>query len=199
MAVDGHQPRVGLHEWIVARPCGERAFSAERGDRAVHEPRIEPRGSREVETELLDDARTQALDENIRALDEPLENVDAPFALEVDGEAPLVSIQRHEDGALAGPERWTPSPRIVPPSRALDLDDLGTHVTERLRAEWAGHVLGEVGDDDSIERKRHGRSLAAEVVPGERLHTARGPLRSRVVRRARRRRSQPAQRASRRR
>src|SRR5439155_26351553 len=103
VAVDRHQPRVGSHERIVARQRGERPLGPERGDRAVDEPRVEPRDAPEVESQLLDDARSQALNGDVGARDEPFEDLETALALEIQREALLVPLQRDEDGALAAP------------------------------------------------------------------------------------------------
>jgi len=47
----------------------------------------------------------------------------------------------------------------------LDLDHVGPHVAEHLRAERTGDVLREVGDDDAFERERHAESLPPRSVP----------------------------------
>src|SRR5262249_23667553 len=48
-----------------------------------------------------------------------------------------------------------PGPRVVAAPGPLDLDDLGAHVAERLRAERASYVLSQIGNDDALEWVRH--------------------------------------------
>jgi len=60
---------------------------------------------------------------------------------------------------LAAPVGWRPRARVVATAGTLDLDHVGAHVAERLRAERTGDVLRQVDDDDSVERQGHGREL----------------------------------------
>src|SRR5467141_1703790 len=161
MTIHRHQARVRLHEWIVARQRGEGAAGPERGDRAVDQTRVQPRGAREVESQLLDDAGAQALDEDVGARDEALEDLEAALALAVQRQALLVAVQRHEQRALAAPVGRGPRARVVAAAGPLDLDHVGAHVTERLRAERTGDVLRQVDDDDSVERQGHGRECSS--------------------------------------
>src|SRR3989442_1356627 len=136
------------------------AAGPERGDRAVDQTRVQPRGAREIESQLLDDAGAQALDEDVGARDEALEDLEAALALEVEGQALLVAVQRHEQRALAAPVGRGPRARVVAAAGTLDLDHVGAHIAERLRAERTGDVLRQVDDDDSVERQGHGRECS---------------------------------------
>src|SRR5206468_7944551 len=160
MAVDRHQAAIGLHQRIVAGQVAERSADAERGDRAIHDSRIDARGAGEVEPEFVDGARSEALDEHVGSADQTVQNLEPARRLQVEGQAFLVAIQRDEGRALAAPVRGGPRPGVVPAPGPLDLDDLGPHVSEGLRAERPRHVLGQVRDDDALQRVRHARSLS---------------------------------------
>src|SRR5262249_48366945 len=96
--------------------------------------------------------------------DQTLQHLERAVVLEVQREAALVAVHAHEGRALVAPERRRPGAGIVAASRPLDLDDVGTHVAEDLRAEWSGDVLGEIDDDDSLERQRHGEESTTALV-----------------------------------
>src|SRR5437762_1443330 len=160
MTVDRHQAAVRLHQRIVAGQVAEGPPGPERRHRAVDDPRIQSCRAREVEPEFVDGSRPQALDEHVGAAHQPSQHLEATWRLEIEGEAFLVAIQRNERRALAAPVGRRPRPRVVPPTGSLDLDDLGSHVAEDLRAERAGDVLGQIGNDDAFEGVRHARSLS---------------------------------------
>jgi hypothetical protein len=90
----------------------------------------------------------EALHEDVSARDQAPEDLEPAVRLEIQGEALLVAVHRHERGALVTPIRRGPRAGVVAPSRAFHLDDLGPHVAEDLRAEGAGDILCEVRDDD---------------------------------------------------
>ena len=147
---------VRLHQRIVAGQVGQGPAPSEGGDRAVYETRVDPGGAGEVEPELADRAGAEALDEDVRARDQALEDLGSPVGFQIEGEAPLVAVHRHERGALVAPVRRRPRPGVVAATRALHLDDLGPHVAEDLCAEGPRDVLRQVCHDDPFQRPRHG-------------------------------------------
>jgi len=153
--IDGHEPAIGLHERIVPGPVAERPLRAEGRDRAVDEPRIDRPRALPAEPQLLDGPRAERLDEDVGALDQTLEDRPPVFGLHVDGQAPLAAVEAHEGGALLSPEGRRPGPRVVAAPRTLDLDHVRAHVAQDLGAGGAGHVLGQIGDEDTGERRVH--------------------------------------------
>src|SRR2546427_813727 len=83
----------------------------------------------------------------------------------IEGEAPLVAVEGEKRRRLIAPPRRRPRARVVAAPGPLDLDHVGPHVAEHLRAERTGDVLREVGDDDAFERERHAESLPPWSVP----------------------------------
>src|SRR5215831_7615850 len=157
MAVDGHQTAVRLHQRVVPGQVAERAPRAEGRDGAVDDPRTDAGGAGEVEPELVDRSRPEALHEDVGPADQAVQDLEPTGRLQVERQAFLVAIQGDERGALATPVGRGPGPGVVPTPGPLDLDDLGAHVSEGLRAERTRHVLGQIGDDDALQRVRHAR------------------------------------------
>jgi hypothetical protein len=156
VSVHRHQPRIGLHQRIVAGQVGHRPARTVGGDGAVDEPGVQGAGRRIVETELGDGTGPQALHEDVGAADEAAQDLEPPLALEVEREAALVAVEGHERGALLAPEGRRPGARVVTAAGPLDLDDLRAHVAEDLRAERPRNILGEIDDDEPVEWERHG-------------------------------------------
>src|SRR2546422_2614053 len=145
---------------MIRRPPRSTLFPYTTLFRSVDDSRIEASSASEVESEFFDGPRAQALDEHVGASDQPLQNLEPARGLEVESEALLVAVQRDERRALLAPIGRRPRPGIVAAPRTLDLDDLGSHIPEDLRAEWARDILCQVGNDDAFERVRHARSLS---------------------------------------
>ena len=165
MAVDRHEPGVGLHHRVVARHVAQGAARSEGGDRAVDEPGVHRRRADKIHPEIAGGFGAQALDEDVDPRDEPLQHRATGRRLQIEGEAPLVAVEGEKRRRLIAPPRRRPRARVVPAPGPLDLDHVGPHVAEHLRAERTGDVLREVGDDDAFERERHAESLPPRSVP----------------------------------
>ena len=76
---------------------------------------------------------------------------------EIEGHAPLVAIERHEIGAVAGDLRRK-RPRVVAAARSLDLHDIGAEIAEQHAAMRAGNEPGEIEYLDAAECSDHGLS-----------------------------------------
>ena len=72
---DRDEPARGLHERVVARFAGERPGVPIGTHRAVDEPRVRGAESLGTEPQLLGEPGAQALQEDVRALDEPQERL----------------------------------------------------------------------------------------------------------------------------
>ncbi len=160
-----HHAGLALHDEVVARPRGLGAALAEPGDRAVDQPRVRFAKGLEAEAEALHRAGTEVLQHYIGARDEPAQDGLPLRRLEVEGEALLAAINRHEVGGLA-PREGRPSARVVSLARLLDLDDLGAHVAQRHGAEGARQHAGEVDDADARQRRPCRGGPAGRRLPG---------------------------------
>src|SRR5262249_47569847 len=157
------EPRGG---WVGAGAVFVGAGLAVAGGGDVEEPRVE-RGRRLVaEPEPLHDAGPEVLDEDVGARDQLPGDGLAVGVLEVDGQAPLVPVGRHEEDA--DPVLVEVAARPVPlpecPARRLDLDDVGAEVGEERVARGAEQELGEAEEADALEgrqRRGHFRSWRA--------------------------------------
>src|SRR5262249_54834866 len=137
---------------IVAGPGRLGAALAEARDRAVDEPWVLLPERLEAEAQSLHGARPEILQHDVGPGDEPVENGLALRRLQVQREALLAAVHRHEVRGLAARERW-PAARVVALAGLLDLEDLGAHVAQRHRAEWPREHAGEVDDADAGERR----------------------------------------------
>src|SRR2546427_794434 len=147
---DVHDPRLGLHDEVVAGAVRLRPRLAEARDRAVDEPRVEP-GERPVaKPELLHGPGPKVLEEDVALPDERPEDRLALRGLEVQGDALLVAVDGHEIRRLAARE-GRPAPRVVALPRPFELDDLSAHVAQHHRAEGPGEDAGEIQDADTGE------------------------------------------------
>src|SRR5262249_34042070 len=84
---------------------------------------------------------------------QPLENRGPGGRLEIQGQAPLAPIDRHEVARLATDER-RPLARVVALAGLLDLDHVGSHVAEHHRGERTGPDAREVQHADAAQRLR---------------------------------------------
>jgi hypothetical protein len=99
------------------------------------------RGARLPEAARLGGTRPQALDEDVGAVGQAQQHVEA--AAQVERDRPLAGVHGEEHRALAVPERRAPGARFVADGRRLDLDHVRSERREDLRAVRAG------------ERRRH--------------------------------------------
>ena len=141
-ALQRHHPGHRLEEWIEARPIDVRTCRSERGDRAVHEPRIDRGQPRVPETEAIGDAGPHVLEEHVGARDELFDDREPLGRLEVQGDRSLATVPRVEAGQLA--KRFA--------LERLDLDDRRAEVGEHHAGVRAGDVAGAVDDPNALER-----------------------------------------------
>ena len=101
--------------------------------------------------ELIHRARAKVLDERIRLVEQPLEDLAAGGRFEVERDRLLAAIDRHEIGRFAILERAVLT-RIVALRRGLDLDHARAELGEQQSAVRAREDAGEVNDGDAGER-----------------------------------------------
>ena len=106
------------------------------------------RGSRSAtvvvaEAEAIDDARTEALQEHVGALDQPPQDGAAVGLLQVQRDGALAEVRRQRVGALIAVDDAEVA-RPVADAGRLDLDDVGAVLREQHRAIGAGDALAHV-------------------------------------------------------
>ena len=74
LAHDGHETAHGLHEHVHPGLVAPRSLGAERGERAVDQPRIQRRQSRPVDAEALGDTTAIRRDDHVGAAHEARED-----------------------------------------------------------------------------------------------------------------------------
>lgn len=161
---DGHEPGLALGDLVVARAPTLRTVVTEAADREHDETGVELVEPVVAEAEAVHDPRTEVLDEDVGALDEPGEHVAPVVGLEVEGDRLLVAVGAEEvrrDRVVLGPDEGrSPAPRVVTGGR-LDLDDASTHVAQHHRGVRAGEGSGQVDDGDVLQRSGHAPSLGS--------------------------------------
>ena len=146
-----HDARQCVDDAVVRGEVAIRAGLTEPRERRQHELRLERPELRVADAELVEKARCEALDQNVRSRDQPAQQPSRRWTLEVQRGAPLVRVEVGKDAAgltLRRPllERSQASRPIA--GGGLQLDHRRAEVREQLRAVRAGHVLGQVEDDE---------------------------------------------------
>ena len=105
---------------------------AEGADGAVDEARVGRPQSVGAEAQPLGRSGLQGMDEDVSSGREVAHNRPALLQREVDRHAALVAVEGEEGGRLARHLRRSPVARVVAPSGALDLDDVGAEIGRRI-------------------------------------------------------------------
>jgi hypothetical protein len=150
-----HQPRLALDDHVVAGLRSAGAGGAVAGDRTVNEPPVQSAHPIGPESQPLERARPEVLDEHVGVANQVLEQLAAFRRFQIDGNALLVPVDTQEIGAPAVHERC-PRSRVVAMAGVLDLDDLGAHVAEQHRAQGSGQHAGEVDHLQPVKREGSG-------------------------------------------
>src|SRR5439155_9615910 len=180
---DVHDPRLGLHDEVVAGAVRLRPGLPKARDRAVDEPRVAARERSVAEPELVHRPGPEVLDEDVALSDERTEDRLALRRLEIQRDALLVAVDGHEVRRLAAREGW-PAPRVVALPGLFDLYDLGTHVAQHHRAVRPRGDAREVQDTDTDEglgSSRHPLFLSRLAWRGSGRSRARGHPRGRCA------------------
>ncbi len=195
-----HHAGLRLDHQVVARSVRLGARLAEPRHRAVHEARVQARERAIAEAELVHRARTEVLQQHVALLDQLPKDLLSFLGLEIQGDALLAPVHRHEVGRLAADER-RPAARVVALAGLLDLDHLGAHVAEHHRAEGTRQDAGEVEHTNAGQRSfsfRHGVVLSRRASrDSARSRSCAHRLGPRVARRASRDRARRGARSSR--
>ena len=109
--------------------------------------------------ESLHCSRTEALHQDVRALYHLSHGLDAIRRLEVQGDSPLVGVQKKECAALLRMGcvfgEGAQCAGVVSDARALDFDHVGAVVAQELGAVRSGYALSEVYDPKARKRLRY--------------------------------------------
>src|SRR3954451_5391373 len=151
-----HRAAGRLGDVLVGLRVLERA-GAEALQRRVDQPRVELVQGLPREAEAVHHARAEVLDQDVGAVDQLAEDLLALVGLHVEGEAPLVAVEHREVEAVHVGQIAQLAAGDVPAAGLLDLDDVGSHPGQELRADRAGLHMRHVHDADALEglRKRH--------------------------------------------
>jgi hypothetical protein len=149
-AVDAEESREGLHHRLVAGPQPARARMPEGPQGAEDQPRIDLLKRLGAESQLVDHAGAEILDEYIGLGQVVFEPSDRLGIFQIEDDGALVHVHGVEDGPAAQGEGRTPAARLVA-LRPLDLHDIRAHVGEDLAGERAGQRLRDLDDLDAFE------------------------------------------------
>src|SRR3990172_5098994 len=145
----GHEPAIGLDDDVVAGAMGVRPFPAKGRVPDVDDARVYGRDGLVVDPELGGGVRPVVQEEDVRGLNEGVDDRLASGVAQVQGDAPLAAVERQEAAALQGLELGLESPGLA--ADGLDLDDVGAHIAEKGGGVGSGDNLRAVEDADSRE------------------------------------------------
>jgi hypothetical protein len=100
-------------------------------------------------------AGPEVLDDDVGALEQLAEDLLALVRLHVQRQAALVAVEHREVEAVDVRQVAQLGARDVAPARLLDLDHVGAHPGEQLRAHRPGLDVGHVDDPDPCEGFPH--------------------------------------------
>ena len=139
---------------VVPDEAGVRAGLAVAAERAVDEAGVAGADGVVVDAEALDDARTEAFDDDVGVLGELEEGFLGARVLEVEADRALVAVE----GPVGLRALAHAHLHAAAGARGFfDDDDVGAEVAEEHGAVGAGGLAGEVEDADSFEG-HHGRA-----------------------------------------
>ena len=148
-----HQSRHALGNEVEAAALAIGAGLAEAGDGGVDQARVAGRQRRPPETQPLERAGPEILDQDVGAIDQLQQLGLAGLGLEVDDDRALVAVPDHEGRAFAAHE-GRHATRIVAAVGPLDLDDVGAVVGQQHRAVGARQMARQVHDREPLQRTR---------------------------------------------
>jgi hypothetical protein len=132
----GHadQSSCRLHERVVARFRSEWPRAAVGADRAVDEPRVARSEHVGAEPEPLGEAGAEALEEDVRPVGQPEDDLPTALVRQGDRERALARVHGEEHRALPVPEGRAPGAAVVARVGPLDLHHVGAERGEDLGA-----------------------------------------------------------------
>jgi hypothetical protein len=106
------------------------------------------------DADLVDHARPQVLDQNVRRVSQPMQLGDVVGRFQVEHDRALVAVLavEIERGHAIRPERRAPDARIVAALGLLDLENVGAHVGQQHAGQRPGQRLAHLDDANSIQR-----------------------------------------------
>jgi hypothetical protein len=160
LAGDRHQPGYALGDQIESALVSVGAAAAVARDRAVDERRVDLRERVVAKAELFHRAAAIVFGDYVALRGHALERFARGRQLEVERDAALVAVHRHERSGFAVDFRPVHAPCIVAARDALDLDHVGAHVREQHAAGGTRHDLRELDHLQAGERSHVGASRA---------------------------------------
>ena len=145
LAGDAHPAPSGLSdkiERLVVRPRPPGAVAADRGDDQTRERLTEPLGR---QAEPRERAGREVLGQNVRALEQSVELPTPPVLGQIEHDAPLALVVKHEERAVAFRRRPCELSRRIAAGR-LHLDHVRAEPGEELGRRGTRLVLGEIDD-----------------------------------------------------
>ncbi len=115
--------------------------------------RIELVDMLEGEPHAVERAGREILDQHVAQLDQPVEDFLALGMLAVDGDRALIAVEHGEVEAVGAFHVAQLPARDVAHARPLDLDAVGAHIAEQLRAGRSRLHMGEIEDVHAVERE----------------------------------------------
>ena len=172
LAGDVHDARHALNEEVVAGALRVRARLAEARHRAIDEPRIERFEALVVEAEFLQAPDLEILDQHVRARRKAPHDLAPPLGREIGDDRAFAAVAGVEIGgrtlAFRFDERRSPGARLVA-LRALDLDDVGAKIGERLAGRRARQHARELDDPHPSKRARAQKNACKPVCARPRI------------------------------
>ena len=154
-AGDAHAAAHALHDLVERRPLRVGAGLAEAGDRAGDDPGIDRRKRRVVDLEALRHAGAEVVEHHVGLAHQVVEDRPPRLLLEVDADALLAAVERHEVRAhavarivgMAGKQ----FARAFALAGRLDLDRSRAQIGECHRPVRTRQHVGQVEDGDAGE------------------------------------------------
>ncbi len=156
----GDQPGQALDKHVLSRPVDIGPFLAVAGAGAVDDPRVYGTEILVAVAELGKHARPEVLHHHIGLPGHLHHHPMHLAALEIEGDRPLVAVPGQEVRALRAAHPFGKEghgAEQIASARPLDLDDVGSHVAQKLSGERPLQQMAEIQDGDAVESLVHGR------------------------------------------
>jgi hypothetical protein len=160
LAGQAHQPHLGLHQIVVARPVGTLVVAAIGRDVQAHHRGIDPAEARVVEAERRREMAAQIVHYRLGVAHKRMQLALSFGRFDVERDAALAEIPGLEVVAVIGaePMRADVSRRVAAGGRMLDLDHIGSELGQKHRAVGCRPILLDGEHPHACERP-HGSAL----------------------------------------
>ncbi len=152
-ARDRHEAGRALREEVEARLARLGPDVSRPRDRAGDEARVQGAKRVHADAALLERARQEVLDEDVRPRRPAPHELLSLGGPEIHGRRLLAPVHGEEIRGLPVERRRLPAARDVAAAGVLDLDDARPHVREEHRRERPREDAREIEDDDAVERR----------------------------------------------